>query len=169
MRWEMGGRSKREGHMYTCGWFMLIYGRNQHSIVKQLSSNKQQQKILNARSLHSSLQVMLETCWQNPTTACKQKPRSASLSLCSCRKPGADSTRKAFFGSVPSPTEASPWSVLSFTQTFLQAPESAWVHRRAGKRGPACGDRSHMGKARRGPISRPRARAELTWNITPTW
>ena len=165
----MGGGFRREGTYVYLWLIMMMNGRGQHSIVKQLSSNKQQQKILNARSLHSSLQVMLETCWQNPTTACKQKPRSASLSLCSCRKPGADSTRKAFFGSVPSPTEASPWSVLSFTQTFLQAPESAWVHRRAGKRGPACDDRSHMGKARRGPISWPRARAELTWNITPTW
>ena len=32
-----GGRFKRSGHMYTYGWFM-IYGRNQHNIVKQLSS-----------------------------------------------------------------------------------------------------------------------------------
>ena len=31
-----GGRSKRDG---TYGWFMLIYGRNQHNIIKQLSSN----------------------------------------------------------------------------------------------------------------------------------
>ena len=31
----MGGR----GHMYTYGWFMLMYGRNQHNIVKQSSSN----------------------------------------------------------------------------------------------------------------------------------
>lgn len=45
---------------------------------------------------------------------------------------------------------------------LLQAPESVWVHRRAGKRGPACGDRSYMGKARRGPISRLHAWAEIT-------
>ena len=31
----MGGR----GHTYTYGWFVLIYGRNQHNTVKQLSSN----------------------------------------------------------------------------------------------------------------------------------
>ena len=37
-RWEGGSRGRR--HMYTCGWFMLMYGRNQHNIVKQLSSNK---------------------------------------------------------------------------------------------------------------------------------
>ena len=36
-RWEGGSRGR--GHMYTYGWFMLMYGRNQHNIVKQLSSN----------------------------------------------------------------------------------------------------------------------------------
>ena len=30
-RWE-GGSSGR-GHIYTYGWFMLMYGRNQHNIV----------------------------------------------------------------------------------------------------------------------------------------
>ena len=35
-RWEWGSRGR--GHMYTCGWF-LLYRRNQHNIVKQLSSN----------------------------------------------------------------------------------------------------------------------------------
>ena len=33
--WEGGSRGR--GHMYTFGWFMLMYGRNQHNIVKQLS------------------------------------------------------------------------------------------------------------------------------------
>ena len=36
-RWEGGLRGS--GHVYTYGWFMLMYGRNQHNIVKQLSSN----------------------------------------------------------------------------------------------------------------------------------
>ena len=36
-RWKGGSRGR--GHMYTYGWFMLMYGRNQHNIVKQLSSN----------------------------------------------------------------------------------------------------------------------------------
>ena len=36
-RWERGSRGR--GHMYTCDWFMLMYGRNQHNIVKQLSFN----------------------------------------------------------------------------------------------------------------------------------
>ena len=31
--------SRRRGLTYTCGWLMLIYGRNQHNSVKQLSSN----------------------------------------------------------------------------------------------------------------------------------
>ena len=28
----------------TCDWFMLMYGRNQHNIIKQLSSNKEKKK-----------------------------------------------------------------------------------------------------------------------------
>ena len=27
------------GHMYTGGWFMLMYGKNHHNIIKQLFSN----------------------------------------------------------------------------------------------------------------------------------
>ena len=34
-RWE--GGSKGRVHVYTYGWFLLMYGRNQHNIVKQLS------------------------------------------------------------------------------------------------------------------------------------
>ena len=34
-RWEGGSRGR--GHMYTYGWFTLMYGRSQHNIVKQLS------------------------------------------------------------------------------------------------------------------------------------
>ena len=36
-RWE--GDSRGRGHMYAYGGFMLMYGRNQHNTVKQLSSN----------------------------------------------------------------------------------------------------------------------------------
>ena len=33
--WEGGGRSVQDGeHVYTCGGFMLIYGKNQYNIVK---------------------------------------------------------------------------------------------------------------------------------------
>ena len=41
-RWEGGSRGR--GHMYTYGWFMLMYGRNQHKIIKQLSSIKNKMK-----------------------------------------------------------------------------------------------------------------------------
>ena len=34
MGWE--GGSAGRGHMHTYGWFILMYGRNQHNIVKQL-------------------------------------------------------------------------------------------------------------------------------------
>ena len=35
-----GGREVlEEGGVYTYGWFMLMYGRNQHNTVKQLASN----------------------------------------------------------------------------------------------------------------------------------
>ena len=34
----VGGSRGRE-HVYTYGWFMLIYGRNQHNIVEQLFFN----------------------------------------------------------------------------------------------------------------------------------
>ena len=35
-----GGKEVQDGgDTYICGWFMLIYGRNQHNIVKQLSFN----------------------------------------------------------------------------------------------------------------------------------
>ena len=33
------GSSRRRGPMYTCGRFMLIYGKTHQIIVKQLSSN----------------------------------------------------------------------------------------------------------------------------------
>ena len=32
-------RQKVSSHRYTCGWFMLMFGRNQHNTVKQLSFN----------------------------------------------------------------------------------------------------------------------------------
>ena len=36
-RWE--GASRERGCIYTYGWFMLMFGRNQHNSVKQLSFN----------------------------------------------------------------------------------------------------------------------------------
>ena len=40
--WE--GASRRRGHMYTSGWFVLMYGRNQHNIVKQIACRKKKKK-----------------------------------------------------------------------------------------------------------------------------
>ena len=35
----VGGRFRKEEHMDTYGWFMLMYGRNQRIITNQLSFN----------------------------------------------------------------------------------------------------------------------------------
>ena len=37
-RWEGGSRGR--GYMYTYGWFMLTFGRNQYNSIKQLPFNK---------------------------------------------------------------------------------------------------------------------------------
>ena len=36
---EEVGEFRMGGHMHPCGQFMLMYGKNHHNIVKQLSSN----------------------------------------------------------------------------------------------------------------------------------
>ena len=40
--WEGGSRGR--GHMYTYDWFMLMYGRNQHNILKQLPPIKKKKQ-----------------------------------------------------------------------------------------------------------------------------
>ena len=42
MGWEMGAGGR--GYMYNCGSFMLIHGRGEHNIVKQLSPNEKRKK-----------------------------------------------------------------------------------------------------------------------------
>ena len=37
--WEGGSADNGAGHVYTCGWFLLMYGTDQHNIVEQLFSN----------------------------------------------------------------------------------------------------------------------------------
>ena len=38
---EGGGRGAQDGeHMYTCGWFMSMYGKNHYNIVISLQLNK---------------------------------------------------------------------------------------------------------------------------------
>ena len=44
MEWRWEGGSARRGHIYTCDWFMLMYGRKQHNSVKQLSSKNLKKK-----------------------------------------------------------------------------------------------------------------------------
>ena len=46
-RWE--GVSRGRAHMYTSDWFVLMYGRNQHSVVKQLLSNLKTNEFKNTR------------------------------------------------------------------------------------------------------------------------
>ena len=36
---EEEGELRMGEHMYPCGQFMLMYGKNHHNIIKQLSSN----------------------------------------------------------------------------------------------------------------------------------
>ena len=36
---EVGGGFPDEGHMYTFGWFMSMYGKSHYTIVKSLASN----------------------------------------------------------------------------------------------------------------------------------
>ena len=43
LRWEMGGRLKTEGKCVYL-WLIQVDGRNQHNIVKQLSSSKKKLK-----------------------------------------------------------------------------------------------------------------------------
>ena len=38
-----GGGPRWRGYMYTYSWFMQLYSRNEHNIVKQLYSNKNNQ------------------------------------------------------------------------------------------------------------------------------
>ena len=52
MMWE--GVLRGRGHMYTYSGLMLMYGRNNHNIVKQLSSNQKKKTMLQFVS-HSSL------------------------------------------------------------------------------------------------------------------
>ena len=41
-KWKGGSRGR--GHMYTYGWFMLMYGRNKRNIVKKLAFKKKPKK-----------------------------------------------------------------------------------------------------------------------------
>ena len=50
---EGGGRRVQDWeHMYNRGRFMLMYGKNQYNLVKQLSSNKNKILITDAQDRH---------------------------------------------------------------------------------------------------------------------
>ena len=66
-RWE--GGSKGRGYMYTCGWFMLRFGRKQHNSVKQLSFKKK--KKLKKGGMLAQLCLTLFYPWSSPgSSAC---------------------------------------------------------------------------------------------------
>ena len=46
--WE--GGSQGRGYMYTYNWFMMLYSRTQHNIVKQLFSNFKKLRLRNSRN-----------------------------------------------------------------------------------------------------------------------
>ena len=56
-RWWVGG-SRGKVHRYTCDWFMLTCGRNQHNTVKQLSSNKNLKTTQTPNCENPSFQVL---------------------------------------------------------------------------------------------------------------
>ena len=64
-RWK--GGSERRGYMYTCDWFMLMYGRSQHSIVKQLSSNLKKRKKKKKNITWCIFENRLHTYWDCKT------------------------------------------------------------------------------------------------------
>ena len=65
-RW--GGASRGREHRYFCGWFVLMYGRSQHSILKQISCNKKLKKTQSDINSHLlkwlwSKRLEINKCW----------------------------------------------------------------------------------------------------------
>jgi len=64
-RWE--GVSRGRAHMYTSDWFVLMYGRNQHSVVKQLLSNLKTNEFKNIRYIlytHTLTHTHIQFLWK---------------------------------------------------------------------------------------------------------
>ena len=59
---ETGGGSEERGHVYAYGWFMLMYGRDQHKIVKPLSSNWKKKKNQESREGNFSRMCFVKQC-----------------------------------------------------------------------------------------------------------
>ena len=57
-----GGRGVRDGvHIYTCGWFMSMYGKNHHNILKK---KKKKERKLSAEELKLSSCGVREDSWE---------------------------------------------------------------------------------------------------------
>ena len=66
--WKMGWSFQRGEHRYFCGWFVLMYGRSQHSILKQISCNKKLKKTQSDINSHLlkwlwSKRLEINKCW----------------------------------------------------------------------------------------------------------
>ena len=69
------GRTTRatwEAHMYTCDWVMLMYGRGQHNIVNQLSSNEKKEE-KNYKNIRNFKKEILKNCQNKKEKRLKNK------------------------------------------------------------------------------------------------
>ena len=71
-----GARLRREGCMYTWSWFTLLYGRDQHNIVEQLSSHYKFKR----RERERDGQLFLELVWCFSPGEAKTKSRGIAWS-----------------------------------------------------------------------------------------
>ena len=74
---ETGGASEERGHVYAYGWFMLMYGRDQHKILKPLSSNWKKKKNQESREGNFSRMCFVKQCIHpsysvHPFSSCPQ-------------------------------------------------------------------------------------------------
>ena len=97
------------GHMYTCGWFMLMYGKNHHNIVISLQLNKQ---FFKKRNPHSHLLLVAQSC----PTPCD--PMDCSLPGASVH--GIFQVRILEWVAI-SFSKGSSWSGIEPTSSALQA------------------------------------------------
>ena len=110
-RWE--GSSRGGGHIYTYGWFMLMFGRKQQNSVKQLSikffSLKKRKKNLKKHG-HKAF-LCLSPCGERPyRSQCYQWPTSQVRTL---RLKGAkEITAREWLSqeSRPRSTKPCPWA-----------------------------------------------------------
>ena len=70
--WDEGEMGEgRRGYMYNCGSFMLIHGRGQQNIVKQLSPNKKRKK-KNGETISKGPTCVWLECWKEKGTEHKK-------------------------------------------------------------------------------------------------